>query len=264
MFDEIISETNNYFKNILRIFKYNYLFNKFDSFIIIYQMGKVGSKSIHNSLLSNANIIIPVFHTHSIRHDSMYIDIKKIFRKINIYRDKVKIITITREPISRNISSFFESIKIFMPNINLDSINGNNSEQIVEQLIKNFFSKFHHTYPLTWYDVEFRNTTGVNIYELELGKKRIYCIDNIELLILRKEDDDKFKEDLIREFFDLEKFNLENVNISDQKKYSNIYSTFLKTINFPKSYLDEMYNSKYTKHFYSVNEIKKFREKWEN
>jgi len=264
MIDEMRIETNNYLKNLLRIVKYNYLFKKYDSFCVIYQMGKVGSKSIHNTLLSNSNINIPVFHTHSIRHDSMYVDIKKLFKKINIDRDKIKIITISREPVSRNISSFFEAIKIFMPdfNPNIDIID-DNEQQLIYKLIEVFFKKFHHTYPLTWYDVEFRSTTGINIYELEISKDRIYSLDNFELLVLRKEDTDELKQELIKEFFQLNNFNLINMNISSQKKYSSIYSSFLQKISFSKDYLDEMYNSKYTKHFYSVDEIDKFREEWQ-
>jgi len=91
--------------------------------IIVYQMGKVGSNSIKNSLISCD--VKPVFHVHAVNPshikmiteeelangrtppdfwlgERLYVD---VIRKGKI----AKFITLVREPVSRNISAFFQS-----------------------------------------------------------------------------------------------------------------------------------------------------------
>ncbi|CCQ70869.1 Capsular polysaccharide synthesis enzyme CpsE [Crocosphaera watsonii WH 0402] len=69
-------------------------------------------------------------------------------------------------------------------------------------------------------------------------------------------------QDAFSEFLGIDNFRLSNKNQAKQKTYFEVYSDFLNSIVLPQSYIDKMYSSKYMKHFYSQNEIDKFREKW--
>jgi len=92
--------------------------------VIVYQMGKVGSRSITDSLKSCG--VHPVFHIHRINPDNInrvkdeYL--KKGRKPLNerqgiiLYRSvcrkerKAKFITIVREPVSRNLSASFPKL----------------------------------------------------------------------------------------------------------------------------------------------------------
>lgn len=224
--------------------------------IIIYQMGKVGSKSIHLSLKKQG--YNNLFHLHSIRHDSESAYSKLLFHHINIERKKAKIITAVREPISRNLSSYFQTIRLFTNN----KFDANNYD--VDELVKVFFDKYHHVYPLYWFDCEFRNVTGINVYEFEFLNNDYSIIKQgpFDVLILKAESPDELKETAIRKFLNTDDFILKRFNISADKKYSEAYSNFKNSINIPDKYLNEMYSSKYMKHFYTDNEINSLKTKW--
>ncbi len=219
-------------------------------------MGKVGSKSVHLSLKKAG--YNSLFHTHSIRHDSKYPAERKLFKYINIDRKPVKIISMAREPVSRNISSFFEQVEILY-NMPQDKIFDKVS---INQLIKDFFDKFYHSLSLYWFDYELRNLTGIDIYKYKFKQNRIINQKPFELLLLRAEDTDELKEELISNFLQNRNFKFRRLNQTSKKTFHDIYSEFKKKIVFDFSYIDEMYSSKYVKHFYSSDEINTFYNIW--
>ncbi len=220
-------------------------------------MGKVGSKSIHSSL---KKIDIPnnLFHTHTINYLSSNPNIKLLYNYLVVERKPAKFITLVRDPIARNISSFFEMKHIFLPQKDINKITPDDLTNI-------FFDKFHHTYPLLWFEIELRQITGINIFKSPFSFDKNYQIikeDSFEILILKAESDDIVKQSAISEFLNLNNFSLSRSNITGQKNYSDQYKKFQNQIHFSQKYIDEMYNSNYTKHFYSEKEIFQFINKW--
>lgn len=51
-------------------------------------------------------------------------------------------------------------------------------------------------------------------------------------------------------------------NVARDKKYSETYRDFLGELKLPKSYIEIMCNSAYTRHFYSDAAIDKTQSKW--
>jgi hypothetical protein len=47
------------------------------------------------------------------------------------------------------------------------------------------------------------------------------------------------------------------------KNYATLYDDFRKRIRIPASYVDEMLDSRYARHFYSGAELSKVREAWQ-
>ena len=100
--------------------------------ILIFQMGKVGSTTVVKSLEKKG--ILPLFHIHLLLNseDTMkfykskayesfelkfYLErqIRRgefLYNKIIVAKKEVKIISLTREPIGRNISAFFENFEM--------------------------------------------------------------------------------------------------------------------------------------------------------
>jgi len=238
-------------------------------------MGKVGSSSILKTFKSEFDGNI--FHVHNLTLDHfdylVYADIEKRNRVIQKIKDiqrsvlsneKWKIISLVRDPIDRNISAFFQNINLFVP----DLLNKyRNKEILLAELFCMFFEKASHKYPLNWFDNQIRKTFGIDIFLEDFSKHKgyhIYRKDNFELLILRLEDLNNCFEPAIRDFLNIENINLKNDNISKDKEYKKIYQKFKNNIIIPESYFELMYNSKFTKYFYTEAEIKKFVKRWSN
>ncbi len=97
--------------------------------IIILTPGKVGSSSIYSTLKKKASN--PVFHIHNLSEEGiensinthlhsdrkskpLHLIVSNLLKeKLSNYNDKTYIITIIREPISREISSFFQNTEFY-------------------------------------------------------------------------------------------------------------------------------------------------------
>ena len=254
--------------------------------ILVHQMGKVASTSLVNSL-EKLDSDMAICHTHYVKKESLDDFIQKYKAKklpldnyliesqeISQFLDRTsqdypwKIITIVREPIARNMSMFFENLdkgkqtNLYMP----DFVEKYQSGVLeVDNLINNFLSQYPHEIPLNWLDKEIKDVFGVDVYSFDFSHDKGYQIiefKNVEILILRLESLQNCLQDAFSEFLGIDNFRLSNKNQAKQKTYFEVYSDFLNSIVLPQSYIDKMYSSKYMKHFYSQNEIDKFREKW--
>ena len=82
-------------------------------------------------------------------------------------------------------------------------------------------------------------------------------------MILKLERFDNCLQEAIARFLSINRFKIRNDNISSKKYYSEAYSQFKEAINFPKEYLDKIHENRRVKHFYSKEEIEKFKLKWQ-
>lgn len=225
--------------------------------IIIYQMGKVGSSSIRHSLELSG--VCPVFHTHSIgpSHGETFVS-RMLHNNIIAKNKEAKFISLVREPISRNISAFFENFK------RDTGISYEQSDLTIPELTQLFLKGYDHSIPLEWFDKNIKNNLGIDVYNYPVKEKGTLTIQNncFELLVIKSEIDNQVKQKCIADFLNLENFKIVNVNEGTKKKYSKIYRSFLKDADLPRSYIEEMCLSKYFKHFYSDNEIKDVMSKW--
>jgi hypothetical protein len=260
-----------------------------DRCILVHQMGKVGSSTVIQSL-EDLNLRTPIFHTHilnpqrlnqkitwKIKNSGGRLSEKELLKNGHLNASKYlidtlqkesknrrwKIITLVREPIGRNISAFFQNINIYYENFiekyNEGSISGKEIEE-------KFFNECPHNLPLSWLDKEIKDVFGIDIYQesfpLSEGYK-IYSKGNeFELMIIRMEDLNRCHKDAFQQFLGIENFSLSKKNIASDKIYSEIYSSFLSTLSIPNWYIEQMYSSKYSKHFYSDIEIEQNISKW--
>jgi len=241
--------------------------------VVVYQMGKVGSLSITNSLAKAG--IHPLFHVHRMNpHNIQNIRAQYISRGQNpqneslglcLYREiqqsnkKAKIISSFREPIARNISAYFQNLEVLSNTSHL----GNYKD--IQILISKYLAEYPHHVPLNWFDIELKNVLNIDVYDYPFPKDRGYTIirkKNIDLLLLKIEIPDTIKEMAISEFLALDYFRLSKKNIGQEKKYASIYQDFKRSIKLPAGYIDLMMESKYTRHFYSDAEISEYKNKW--
>jgi hypothetical protein len=258
-------------------------------------MGKVGSKTVLNSL-NTANMDIPIHHIHSFEKNRLD-DAEKLLKlefqvdhnprttlwdsyfylnKLNQLQESknLKIITLVRDPIARNVSHFFQWPNMIIqkkndkyyvesPVYNYKEILDKDSEGI---LISIFLNKMNdHTSILEWFDSELKKFFNIDVYETEFPKDRgykIYTRGNVSVLLIKLEKLNNIAEIAFREFLGVDVSKLKNQNLGENKEYSSVYKRFKECAKLPESYLDLMYKSKFALHFYSNEEIRSFRKNW--
>ncbi len=256
--------------------------------LFIYQMGSVGSLTVLNSLrASGFNGLI--YHNHFLTEDGLnslqelkketYRDWSKypaitkrhILQSSFVMRQlregylkgrKLKIVTLVREPVARNISRFFQDYKLKLLDFKHKY---DNRDDFLYEIIKYFFEEYPHETTLTWFDRELNSVFGVDVFASQFPRSKGYKVYKGELadvLLLKTESLHECSQDAFKEFLNIGKFNLLSINNANEKEYFTIYRDFKDSIILPDYYMDRMYNSKYSQHFYSQVEINTFKAKW--
>jgi hypothetical protein len=224
--------------------------------VFIYQMGKVASSSVNFSL----NRVYPgvVLHAHSFGPDHHEWRIRRLFERTVLEGNPLDIISLTREPIGRNISAFFE---------NFERDTGSryaNHEFSMTELREQFLNNYDHEIPLVWFDKNIKDNFDIDVYASPFPDEGVesYRKGNIRLLVLRSEIEDNLKISAIRDFLHLPEFDLHQRNVASQKEYADEYRQFVKSVKLPSDYLTRMINSKYFNHFYDSNLAEEVRRWW--
>lgn len=252
--------------------------------LIVFQMGKVGSTAILASLEAAAPRR-PLFHVHFLSSQGLADARKRLaslraangnantwcllesqFLQRMLTRSanrKWKVISLIREPVARNISSFFFNIERYRPDVFKDILLGReNSHAVLDIFLKEFPE---HDYTLQWFDTEMKQVFGIDIYTEPFHAEKgyqIYYGDKADLLLLRLESLRECASDAFFEFLGIKDFLLRTANSADEFVYADAYQRFLDEVELPSDYLDKMYGAPYTRHFYTSSEITCFRDRW--
>lgn len=261
--------------------------------IITYQMGKVGSSTVKSSLVV-LDPARPVYHVHFLNpvrvHEieqqrrkyfrtEKYASLRRpwlsefLFEQIQKKNRHWKIVTLVREPIARNISTFFENLEVTKkPDSTKYAVKSDYygfdvevDTQQVELLIELFFDRVAHDRPLNYFDDEIRYVFGIDVFESTFpGDKgyMLYRSDNADMLLVRLGDLNRCAKTAFKEFLGVDDFTLIQTNVANEKVYASLYKEFKNRIRFPEAYVNRMYDSKYTRYFFSGEEIQGFRDKW--
>lgn len=264
--------------------------------LLVYQMGKVGSKTVEMSLRA-LELDMPIYHPHFLtkariaeteakrktffrtqrysylKRPWLYQFLRKQIQS-GLKDKKWKIVTLTREPIARNISTFFENLEVKVLDLpdqyEIRSHYYDIDPTIVtldnlQQLTDLFFDRLHHDSPLDFFDRELKRVFGIDVFASEFPKSKgykIYQEKHADVLLMRLENLNECARDAFKDFLGIEGFTLININIGRAKDYAPIYQSFVDSIALPDTYINKMYRSKYMQHFYNEEEIDRFEAKW--
>lgn len=255
--------------------------------VIVYQMGKVGSTTILKSLQALKSF--DVYHVHALTKDGiknvekMYK--RRFYRTHNIYehllesqylrkqldkglegKNKWKVVTLVRDPIAKNISSFFQHLESRLGYEYKNKLDLMKMEDIIKELMELFLNRINgYNKSLTWFERELNPVFGIDIYSKDFPKSKgyeIYEAESANVLIIRLENLNERASDAFKTFLNINEFTLLESNTGNNKGYSNIYQKFLKHIVLPENYINEIYSSNYVRHFYSEEEIEALNKKW--
>lgn len=260
--------------------------------IIIYQPGKVGSNTLETTLAHHG---VQVVRSHGILFSCEYGNVhelkKKIIEKIK-NKEQIKMITLVREPIAKDIGHFFHKISIDDKDIGwiikgimeknfqqsflnflsivspFDFTVNKNKEQYKNIMISHIDyigNKNTKGALWGWYEEELKNNFGIDILKSDFDKEKGYgymkC-GNIELLILKLERIN-WLENVIGKFVGIDGLKLVNSNQAKFKSYKYAYRQFYNEVEIPSQYLDFCYKgNEYMNHFYTDDECRNLYEKW--
>lgn len=227
--------------------------------ILIYQMGKVGSSSIYWPLKK----VYPgaVIHIHNMREDHPAEEVRILYRYLKESPDKeIKIISLVRDPIARNVSAFFQNFERFV-GVRAEEYTGS-----IQELQKLFIEKYPHHIPHDWFNNRLKRDFNIDVFEspfLPSGHKE-YSQRNFSALVLKQSLDDQIKERRVREFTAIPSFSMkESKNQGSDKLYADLYHRF-KSAGLPTHYLEAQLSSTYAQHFFSEEERVALRSRWQS
>lgn len=264
--------------------------------ILILQMGKVGSKSVQGGLKAAVRDR-QIYHAHFLSKERTARTEKRrrkffrtkrhsylmrpwlnqfLLRTFEEHKDERtwNLITLTREPVGRNISAFFENLDV-VPcgsagefeissdyyQIDPTIVSVNDTSKLAEL----FFSRATHDSPLLFFDREIKGIFGIDAigsgFSIEKGYE-IYSAGRVRLLILKLEDLARCAGTAFSEFLGIDDFRLINQNIGAEKVYAPLYKAFKNDVIIDTDYAEKLLGSDYMRTFYSEEEIRSARSKW--
>lgn len=266
--------------------------------VVIYTMGKVGSSSIRDTLLQaypgpvfHLHYFLPwrdqdprefadtplapqiereiehLRRAHRRRpllarakvvfNETLYLGM--VYRRVRAGRGPVRMITMVRDPVSANLSMFFQRFEQYAGR------DYDPKSFTVDEILEIFQTRYIHSWPFTWFDKELRRRLGIDIFAEPFPHEQGYARfrrGDLDLLVLRTESDDALKERAVAELTGLPDLRLRNTNVSENKVYAAHYKAFKERIRLPGALLDEMLESRYARHFYTPEERAAVRRRW--
>ena len=238
-------------------------------------MAKVGTSSIshnlnipykHKHFLSAKSFSANISNYSKVSTTGKSVDIIKTFNPIFglLFRiKKRRIITMFRDPYSRNTSSMFQFLVGLLQHHNPAGIE--NKQKNTSELLDYYFSNHvRHDLPFKWFDEEFKEATKIDIFEYPFDKEKGYIIIKkgkfeVLLITLEKLNDN---EQTIRDFIDDQSFVLTHKNDGSKKWYSDLYANFKERHFLNEEELRFYYDNDVVRHFYMDEQIEQFKLKW--
>lgn len=224
--------------------------------VFVYQMGKVGSGSVRDFLLEQYERA--VLHAHEFTEDHKKPRIRRLYEWVETKSRTLNVISLTREPISRNVSAFFKNLEKFM------GVSYTSSGFSIGDMKSILLSDYWHNIPLKWFDRNILANFSIDFFATPFRESGtcLYHNDNVRLLVLQSELPDSRKVEAIADFLGLDSFELRNVNVGTEKDYVKAYRAFQQGVSFPDEYITLMCETKYFTHFYSDEVVEATRRKW--
>lgn len=256
--------------------------------LLIYQMGKVGSSSVYESL-RHAGIGHSLFHVHQLSDKGIkrkqdwlaHFDAlslpwmeeglrasRELRSWIDDSRERVpwKIITLTRDPVSMKISSFFENIAVYRREV-LDAAGALDPVRVMSALRRYAFHDYEENrdYTCSWFQDELETVFGIDVFSVPYDFSRGYTIlrrENVGVLVIRLEDLQRSFAPAMEDFLGAPGLKLAQVNAAAGKSSWPQYQAVLREFTLPAELFDRIYSSRYARHFYPPEDRERARARW--
>jgi hypothetical protein len=169
-----------------------------------------------------------------------------------------RVITTVREPVAQAVSAFFHG-------------GGRrgllDADPSVDALEATLLTEDWLRAPVRWFDREFAPALGIDVFDRPFdtatGHGEIEA-PNARVLLLRQENLAAAPDALARFLGHAAPLPVPPRNEAAGKDYAARYREFLASVRLTESVLDEVYDSRYARHFYADTELERFRRRWRN
>lgn len=198
--------------------------------------------------------------------------------------ENIKLITAVRDPISQNLSAFFEMISNLYRSTNYDNFFIDSENYILfmqdtqltfdRYLYGNKYLKtsFEIDYPQTMIEIQLIQNfipnfqkNIIDILSYPFDKEKGYTIikeENLEIFVYQLEKMNDIVEEM-SEWIGEEQFDeWVKGNEASNKWVADSYKQAQKELIFTQEYFDKCYNEPYVKYFYSERDVEKFKARW--
>ena len=255
------------------LFIYRAFLGRFYTPVLVYSIAKTGTSSIKVSL--RKQIPNPVYHTH---HLALSYFSPSGARTVNERKDlwlsdlvahadpktRWKVVTLTREPVIRAISNYFEALE----NVYLKTGRRVAFDEMIDFLHEQTtdLSDSMFTKPDFWFDTELQDLFDFDIYAQPFEPSQGYAIYHTaraDILLIRLEDLSRVGAASLAEFFGVPSITLLKSNERALTVLNHEYRQVQQTLKFPAGFLDSLYAMRYARHFYTSSEVEKFKQRWQ-
>ena len=256
--------------------------------IVVHTMGKVGSLSVA-AMLNGLNLTVPVLQTHFLSWENIR-QVEELYQKLPRHKipdhlivsrhlrkmiDETigvvtwRIITLIRDPVARAISDLFENLEIFLPGI--AQMSEKERESSIHGYLSKKFGQFDEAadYVCTWFDQELKGVFGFDIYaepfERENGYQIYHTRNNaLKILAIKLERLNQCYQDAFAHFLGVNNIQLRQANTGRSKWYNRLYKNVIASVSVDPGFLQNIYASRYVRHFYTEKEIESFFSRWKS
>jgi len=257
--------------------------------VVVHQMSKVGSQtvvaSLHEALPSHS-----IYHTHFLSQQGLdWLEgfVRDRWGSIQIpmhlwhglfirgilcsgeETERLKIVTLVRDPVARNISEFFQELDVHMSypyerkiaDVGIDGV----VIELENMLHQKLTQEVDWKQPYAWFDPEIKDVLGIDLFEEEFDTSAgygLFSTGNTDLLLIKLEQLSDCCEQAFNEFLGVSGFRLANKNVASKKYYSDAYQKILNKLDIPVDALETWYSADQVQHFYNQNEIRTFIDRW--
>lgn len=241
--------------------------------LVVFQMGKVGSRSIVDAV--EKATATTALHVHATQEASLerlvtnswrrglpvppHVGLSRRLLRLIEQRAPLRIISLVREPIDRNLSAFFQNVSL------QERLAREFDDADVDDYVTRFVDTYPHHIPLRWFDLQVKPALGIDVLAEPFDHDRGYAFferDNIALVVMRAESSDALKRAAIEACFAIDLGEFATANVSSAKAYGDLYSQFKDRVILSEEHITEMYESRYSRHFYTDEERDTFAAKW--
>lgn len=249
--------------------------------ILIYQMGKVGSRTVQSSLRPILATQQAMYHLHQL-HDldaverayeraehvsdaqRDYLETGRVVRKRFDAREPYQwdVITLVRDPVRRNLSAFFYGLADEAPGVFEQFCAGRMDHA---PLLSRFLHSFDHDFARDWFERQFQPVFGAELCSQAFSSAGGYQIvetERVRLLLLRTEDLDRCLAPALQAFLGFAGLEPKSENRATDKAYAAGYREFLDRVVIPDQYLSWMYDARWVRQCYTPQELESFRRHW--
>jgi hypothetical protein len=260
---------NNELSRVARAFK------ETDRIVLTHTYGKVGSTTVHKTIDKQPGY--QSFQTHVISEEGVaesrqscpedpeeiHLLVGEALRlALERYPDRqVRVITLVRDPVARAVSDIFENPARFVGD---GEISGVPLEKLVAIAAGHALQSID--FAEKWFDRELSAIVGFDFFTRDFDRMKgfeLYQEGRFELLAGKLEQLSDNGAGYLGRFLDMGgDFPVSTTRARSATADALLYEQVRKNLKLPAEALDEVYNGRVFKHFYSDEELDRFRRRW--